>query len=600
MMKNVFSFKHLVVLLVILISGCKGTSSSKTSTPTVDNTGSLSPLSPVEYVDSFYYSYNANSVIDSHWNTISTANLDNGKVPTTITIPSGLAGTSTTESISIIKDASRQIDPTSTEFNLPKNKYSRIPYFAIKTQSGAQKYVFNYKRYNVTSDGLKDTIQAQCNSTLEVDGSLAYLPLINSKFCNNLFITDSSLTKNIPNMIHSISISAVSSTGLPSAIKSFEFKLNTEDPVVDLKVYALANGESTPLKTGKKFDLRTRWSNYYTTDGSPNSAYEAALLTDDQSMPAEQVPVDIKFVFKEIPTLNLEQVLFVEEPISISEFTSKQSIVKQRGVFYTKKITLNSIDHFKSKFIINDTVVSLPASGHELVRRNIPANTHWNLVMAYDFNSAKTYSPSNPLLNPLRPVCNIIKNSSFSPIYDYQKKISTKNLEGFYATCHPDTNGVKEVVANELQYLSNKRDTWNEFFSFRDDSTIQNNGTLIEDYGHFYGIKSVRFFAQGCVKYYIRPATNLDTDLIPWNTSPSNIENSDSLNLCGEKGWSYYKFDITDDIENHINEIISGPNSSIDSSKINSLILKIKDYVTPERTRSDFIFNGTTSLNSIF
>jgi hypothetical protein len=307
----------------------------------------------------------------------------------------------------------------------------------------------------------------------------------------------------------------------------------------------------------------------------------------------------------------MSQELFVEETVDLNAYKNDHTnILLIRGVkFITKTIELNSLDHFTSSFKVNGNKVNLTnggisrPDGKELIYTGgVPANKNWSLIFSYNFNKSLLYGATKTLLNPLRSECDITRNRSFSPISDLNTKNNLLSSGGYYSTCHPDSNDKLSAsdsdVAGTFNNLpSQKRDTWNEYFSYRKEGiNTTSDGGRIQDAGNFYGIKKVRFYASGCIKFYIKQHSSLTT----WDSVPSNVPMLPEVSKAtcgGEEGWSYYSFEVGDDILSHEAEL-----SSSHPDKI-SLIPLIKDGLTDQTkllSRPDFMFNGTTDLFSVF
>jgi hypothetical protein len=585
-----------ILFLIVVVQGCKGSSSVSTSS-TSSPTANLSQLAPVIFADSFYYT-TTNAV--SEWTKIDKAYLESGKLPVTITVPAGLVNTSIANADSSVQNSLAQQDPSNTLYNIGNNV---IRYFALVKQDNVKKYVFEYKRYTTTSTGDIKIIQSQFNGEFDIIGGYAYLPLVNDKFGGNLFDANSKLL-DASSFTHSISVTALSDIGLPSIIKKFTFKLDLQTEVtgISTKIAPALNATMIdPSSNSFNFDfLKTRWVSYYgknasgaTTEGSPNQSFDVAIIDNGQSAMSEPIATDIRFVFKVPPVLKMSQELFVEVPIDLDTYRDTKVINFKRGLnFLTRTIELNSIDHFKSSFKVSGSIEPLN-SNYEIIHKNIPANTNWDLTLSYNFNqNPNNYSASLPLLNPLRPECSIVRNTQFLPVSEVNLKAQSKAAGGYYASCHPDTNN--SLTLNQSQVVSTSltlKDTWNDYFAYRSNSDLSATNATIKDFGHFYGIKSVKFYASGCIKFFIRPYSSL-TGLTPWDTTPSNTSSSQSVAKCGEPGWSWFEFSVSDDIGN----------SNHSSEFTDSVLGPLRDLLInkPYDTRPDYMFNGTVNLNSIF
>lgn len=589
----------IVIVSVLFLSGCKGSSSSSTDTTVTPKTV-YSQLGAVEFEDSYHYVVNTSA---GDWVKIDKAHLESGVIPVTIKVPSELITTTKTNAYSSIVNATSQfigsIEGNSTSFN-------KIPYYSLKKQEGVDRYVFSYKRYTTNSTGGIKTIKAQYNGEFDNIGDHAFLPLIQEKFGNKL--VDLISQEDTLAYTHSISVTAISSNKLPSTIKTFTFKLNLQVVVKGILTVPVSSINAVKLTTDVegpyKFDfLKDRWKNYYSkdlngniTEGSANQSFEIAQITNGQPLLTQPTATDIRFVFKSTPVLKMRQELFVDETVDLDAYKLDQTILTRRNVFKTRTIELNSTDHFRAAFKINGVTETI--ADKVLVHNNIPANSNWNLTLAYDFRQGAVYSSSNPLLNPLRSECDITRNRRFLPVSDATKKVNAKNASGFYATCHPDTN--ETLLYNQSQMVDPAfilEDTWNEYFSYRPNKVINTNGVRIEDAGNFYGIKSVKFYASGCLKFYIKE----HSDFTSYGEA-SNFSSAEAAAKCGdEPGWSYFEFEVTDDIRDHTGvDQLNNPLTGHPHRE--NLIPAILDYLPNYMniTRPDFMFNGTTNLESVF
>lgn len=589
----------ITILALILISGCNGSSTSTTDTTTNPRT-TYPQLGGIEFADSYHYVANN---VSGDWNKIEKVYLENGRIPANIKVPSELITTTAANAEKSIVNAVAQFNGTLAGTT---DSFNKIPFFALKKQPDVIKYVFSYKRYTTTATGDIKTVLAQSNGEFDNIGDYAYLPLVQEKF--GFKLVDLISQEDTLSYTHSVSVTAIASDKLPSPIKTFTFKLDLQVvvkgiltvPVAGINAIKLTADDEGPYR----FDfLKDRWTHYYSknsngdiNEGDPNRSFEVAKITNGQPLLTQPTATDIRFVFKSDPVLKMSQELFVEETIDLEAYKLNQTISTRRNVFKTRTIELNSSSHFRASFKVNgiaETVV-----GKVITHNNIPANTNWELTLAYDFKKSDSYSPALTLLNPLRSECDITRNRKFLPVTDSLKKASVKKALGFYATCHPDTNdSLTYNQSQKVNPVSILEDTWNEYFSYRPNKVLSSNGVRIEDAGNFYGIKSIKFYAEGCLKFYIKDRSDFTTF-----GEASNYSSAETVARCGgEAGWSYFKFDITDDIKYHTGTYQTGDDVTGHPHKEN-LIPAILNYLPNfmNMTRPDFMFNGTTNLESVF
>lgn len=393
------------------------------------------------------------------------------------------------------------------------------------------------------------------------------------------------MSNNVESYTHQISVSYTKNGFIQSSTKVFKFKLNL---AISEKNFVTDYSDEI-----KAFTLPSRWSYYYDlTDGVANQGFHFADLVEEDE--PEYFSTDVKFVFKDDPVLYLTQKIFSEETIDLDNFTQNYSIIAQRGVsFFEKTIELNSVTHFQDVFKINGTAIDSvqnTSNNYEFVKRDLIAGSKWKFGLYYNFNKSPFYSAGQNLLTPLKPQCHMISKSEFKPIETKAKKETTLLDGGYYATCHPDTNSELNIDSSQINSTIFKlSDTWYDYFSYIPQKSVdQFTSYKIKEIGHLYGVKSVKFHFDACVRVYAREASVLTTNPNPWSLkSPSSEECDDG----SQDGWMKVsiskEFSIFDNMSDYIsiqglNDVLSGYFSS-----------------TP-KTRANFYFNGSINTDKVY
>lgn len=451
------------------------------------------------------------------------------------------------------------------------NAYNAIPYFRCENPEG-RKISFEYKKFDSNGNILKIV-----KRDLEAFDNIAYLPIVNEQFGNQFFSGETGQSSS--SFVHQISLQARAVNSNPSDILKIKFSTDIQIPLKGMRVE-----KSDSLKN---YTLANRWSHYYkNSDGIINNEWDFASLVDSQET-VDSISYDIRFVFKNKPVLKMRQKVFVEETfdIDVAMATGELIATRQKG-FLEKTINLSADEHFLQKFKINGTLTTLENST-ELIKRNIPAGERWKLTYVYDFNQSVNYPASQTLLSPLKSECNIINNLPMQPIALMQDRASNLLANNFYAYCHPTTDGqVTLTPAQKPTYPYELKDTFYDYFSFRPSRIIEDTSTTLKrDVGNFYGISSVDFYIEGCIKFFTREATASPVNPNAWEAK--NIPDAE----CGTGDFSYFSIRFGDTIFDHSSDFSSDIGIT---NAINFL------GTAPSREINGFIFNNNSNLNVVY
>lgn len=472
-------------LAAILVSSCNNDETPCASADEVNNPSckkqipdiNSRPLSlSINYKDSFYYDQNTKK-----WKTIQRDRLLGGTTGETLLIYSNFLNIPLESALSSVANASNQVERPE-EFTV--SSYNRIPYVELIAEDGAE-YLFDYVKKDLNNNVIFEKV-----STVPVINGRVILPLVNAIFDDQFYPSDSNVGSRF---IHSLSFAAQSKTKKGAISTNIDFETSFQIPPTDFLV-----GYSTEINS---FTLDNRWKSYFKDrDYSPNTDFPFFTLKELKEK-SEQIPLDIKYVFQSPPELKIEQELFFELPFDYDTFVDSGEIIPLRGSrFYSKKIQLSSNTDFKMKSKINSTQISI-SNGKELEYLNLPAGTPWDVSFFYDFTQNQGY-PINPqtgagLLTPLKPICHELSKKQYNPIKEETEKKAAIANNGYIAICHPVINK-KAVIAPDVLSTLSLQDTWFNFFSYVPYNPFK------KELGHFYGIKKVRFFSEGCVRVYTR------------------------------------------------------------------------------------------------
>ena len=550
MMKKLY-----IVLFILLTSGCV----PKSKTAPVDNV----PTGPTTSLADLSIEYNASEFNDSgsNWRDITVQMLLGGDIGTINTLSEAVYSSSASAMTKVKISFLERND--STVLNTNRNN---IPHIRLKEKTNVS-YYFDYTKTDPVTGIIVSTYRG---SFISGNDGYAYLPIINVAFGNKLFISD--VTTQQETYLHRVKILPIAVGVVSDTYKAINFKIAVTTPLQGMEIQ-----NSFELSD---FSLFNRWKKFFSgTDYTTNTDLPLGKIVSTSSPPATKY--DLKVVFKTAPLLKTTQTLFVERTIDDLAYQTLGTITPQRGVrYYQKQIALDSKNHFQHKIKINDTTVSPDVvGGNTYSIRNLPASTAWYLGFSYDFTKSTLYTPGQTLLSPLKPQCHLLSGSTFNPIVAYDN-LRAHDANGFYTACHPDTNIEETMTVEESQTATiDLINTWYDAFSYRKSKTLQNNNSLFEyDAGNFYGIKDMDLSSSGCIKIYIRTASNSAINPNLWE------QKSTTSGGCGD-GWSEYLIGKSDTLSNYLNEFAPYIDLSISvQGLLNSTV----------ETRPDFYFNGNT------
>lgn len=463
----------------------------------------------VDFKDSFFYDQNT-----QNWSTISKENLNGGVLGLTVPIYSNFLNISTASALTKISIAEDQKNRPAV---YPKSDYSHIPYIELEYESGVD-YIYSYVKKD-----LNNNIVYEKTGTVPIYQERAILPLINQSFDNQFY---SSLTQIGSRFIHSITIAAQSNNKRGTLSRTIDFETTLQIPNTNFYIeYA---------DDVKNFTLPNRWNYYFKgQDFVPNDQFKFMTLKEIKDI-SEQIPLDIRVVFKEPPKLSLSQEVFFEMPLDLDALKTIGRVTPQRGFsFYTLKSTFDSDKDFRMKIRMNNQFVTL-SSQREFQVLNLPAGTPWDMEFFYDFTQNALYNnqgDGKSLLTPLRPVCQNMSNTVFAPLQERQDKNTAIASGGYIAHCHPQTNGKVIIPQDQITTTPLElSDTYYDFFSYYPYDQYK------KDLGHFFGVKSVTFSAEGCVRVYVRQPNTSNWELKSQGSAACEEEGSSGPG----SGWVYY------------------------------------------------------------
>lgn len=533
-MKN-FNVLMIFILAILITVGCKSSKKDECNSAgscTGKSTGSAPVAKTLSIVmdNSRFYDTNTQS-----WREFTAGQVSLGDLGT-IPIYSDTMSIPLESAMDFVKNAETHYVLGS---GVPEEDRNKIPFIRIRVVKNSSDpnpvYNIEYKRFDSNNN-----IQAQVKSNARIIGNYAYIPFVNDMFDGQMYISSLS-SSTISSYTHQISISATASNANPSPVRVVKFKLGVQVPMKGLRASFSDNAND--------FNLVNRWNHYFNgTDYIANTNWKFASLVDDQERP-DSIPLDVRFVFKTSPVLRMKQKIFVEDIFDRELYsTTGVKFFRTRGTRYmVKTINLDSTSHFRAKYSINDTPVTL-AGGTTAELRNVPAGERWGFDFVYDFTRNAVFDSSKQLLTPLKPQCNIATRTLYYPLLDKTTKDTVTADGGFYASCHPNTNGVLSLTSSQLSSNTQVlKDTFFDFFGYRQSQVITDTPTLYDyDVGNFYGLSEVEFSVSGCVKVFTREASALVTNPNAWEQK--SIPTDD----CGTGDFTRFEVIKSDTIGNHI------------------------------------------------
>lgn len=476
----------------------------------------------ITFKDSYFYDQNSAS-----WMTVQKDRLSGGTFGITVPIYSNFLNQSKD---TVLAKATLAEDQKNRPTLYQATDFNFVPFIEIVAEDGVD-YLFDYIKRD-----LNNNVIYEKNGSVPVYNGHVILPLVNAMFDNQFYSTNASLGSRF---VHSITFAAQSKNKKGILSSTIDFETTFQIPPTDFLVDYTGDMDT--------FSLAKRWRYYFkNNDYSPNQFFKFFTLKEKKTIP-EQVPLDLKVVFQTPPELKIEQEVFFELPFDYDTFKTSpnNTIIPLRGSrFYAKKTTLGSGSDFKMNVKINNTTVPL-TNTKELEYLNLPAGKPWNFEFYYNMTQNDGYAV-NPLngvgvLNPLKPMCWDFANSTYSPILEETSKELAIAGNGYISICHPSANKKVTVAAGASNI--DLVDSWFGFFSYIPYNQFK------KELGHFYGIKKVRFYSEGCFRTYAREVG-----------TTSYILKSKGSAQCGstvdaDNGWVYYYaekvFTVFDDINQY-------------------------------------------------
>lgn len=469
----------------------------------------------VNFDDSKFFDQNS-----STWRTISATNLTGGLMGLTVPVYSSFINIGVPEALTSISIAT---DQEANPGNYTQAQFNRIPYIQLQQEDGVE-YLYFYEKVDLNNNIVKELT----GQFLTLNGK-AYLPLINAMFGGD-FYSANDVDGN--RYIHTIKIAAQANNQAGNIASTIIFESVLLLPNTDFTIQYAANVNN--------FSLKNRWASYFNNiDNVPNQNFNFFKLREIKDV-SEQIPLDIRVVFKEPPRLKLTQEVFFEMPLDFDALKVSNTIIPQRGYsFYVQSYEFDSLNDFRMKIRMNNQVQEL-VSGQEFIVNNLPAGTPWDMDFLYDFSTSTFFPSGSQLLTPLKPVCNEIKGTPFAPITENQQKTNSFNTGGFFAHCHPTTNAKVVLSANDvINTQLELNDTFYDFFSYVPQNDTRN------DLGHFLGIRRVRMTSEGCVRVFAKQAGTPTFELKSQGNSACG---------AGEEGWVYFNAEKTFTIFDSVND----------------------------------------------
>lgn len=512
----------------------------------------------VAFKDSYFFDQNTQS-----WQVIKKDNLEGGIVGLTIPVYSDFLNTSTKAAMSKILTAK---DQNERPGSYSPSDYSRIPYFELEIEDGVE-YIFDYTKTNLNNE-----IVFQKQGKLVIQDGRAILPLINETFDGQFFAASNNIGSRFT---HAIAIAAQSKEKRGTRTTSIVFESILQIPNTD---FFVSYAQST-----LDFNLRNRWNHYFNgVDNQANQNFQFLTLKEIKNV-SEQVPLELKITFQEPPSVKIIQDVFFEMPFDIDEIKNTSKVNPQRGYnFYIQRQNMSGTlplpngagPDFQMKLKVNGQELAL-TSGREAVL-SVGAGVPWNIDVFYDFRQHGNYS--NPggtgLITPLRPVCHQDKGEAFLPLTETAAKNAAISSGGYMSICHPSENRRVIVPASEMTttpYALN--DTWYGHFSYLPYDIFK------REIGHFYGLRSVTFRMEGCVKVEVRePST------VAWRVKSKSHSICDVPGGGENQGWVYFFAEKQTTIFENINDYEGVPGLKALMQSFGS---------RPVKETPHFYFNGT-------
>lgn len=522
----------------------------------------------VDFDDTHFY-----DLIRQEWRTIRGLDIQNGQTGGVIPIYSDFVNLSKSQAVEKVKLAQLQKD-NSESFS--KNEYNLIPYIRVVATEDSS-VIYKYKKIDPSGIEVGGAI-----GEFHKDGTNFYLPLVNS-YLNDVFFPKEATGSQL-GYTHKVQIVAQSPNTQASDVTEITFNAKL---IVPSKYFDVNYSEA--LST---FNIHDRWQHFYKeVDRSPNTDLDLASIVE-KTGETESIALDLRVVFKQKPVIKMDYTVFDENNLVLKDYGYNSQISVVRGYeFYEKSYSLSSERDFFLNFKINDELVSIDENSREAIYRNMQPDTPWKLTFGYDLSQNPKYVAGKTLLKPLRPICNNLTNTLFSPLSEKKFKDAINEAEGMAIQCHPDTFKKETIAKDELNTTSlDLVDTWFDSFSYMASKEGENTDSYqIRTPGHLYGIKKINFNIEGCFKLYTREASVQDVNPNAWEQK--NEEDAECTSGEGDEGWT--KFNISREVS-----IFDNIEQYDDKPGLKELLNTYRNAVI--KNQSEMYFNGDSFVEHVF
>jgi hypothetical protein len=504
------SFKKIIGAFAILgvlgaISACASKDDTCTSTSTDPkckvgtDLGGDAGLLQIEFVDTFYFDLNQNS-----WVTIPSSDLKSGTVSTTIPVYATYLNLSANEATNSALAAQAQ------KSNAAITK-SEVPYIEFTAKEGVR-YIYRYQKISTSGITIADE-----QGVVTTSGARAIIPLVNASFNNKYYTAEATVGTRYKNVVQ------ITAESNKKAGQVYEVQFQS--------VYSVQSVDFQVTYSDKMsaFTLANRWDFYNNdTHTGPNTKLDFVSLVDKKAIPTA-VPVDARVLFKGAPRLLIQEEVFFELPFRGDLFKISGTVVPDRGNhFYVATIPLDSDRDFGMKVTLGGLELSKNSLAYQ--KLNFPVGAKLDVGFSYDLTPNAKYGPtagggdpfSNGLMYPLKPICYELKNQTYSPFAKESARDAVRAQGRYFAIC--DLDDTAEVSLDGPS--TTRMDTWYDFFSYAPYRPELN------ELGHLYGIRSVTFTVETCLKVQIKAS-----DDTVWQTKTQGGSNCGDSN--SDDSWTY-------------------------------------------------------------
>ena len=509
----------LLIASVAFLSACSPkkeectTGSTKPECQVGTDLGVDAGLLQVQFADSYFYDLNTDS-----WSTVKASELNAGVIDTTVAVYSSYLNLGLTEALNSAQAAKGQKEAS-------LNQKNQVPYIEFAAKDGVR-YLYRYQKQTLSGTTLVDE-----QGIVPIAGARAILPLVNAAFNNQYFTSESTVGSRFKNIV---SITAENNKRA-GPVYQVQFQSMFAVQSIDFLVNYSQEMQS--------YSLPTRWKYYNNASNTGNNTNLPFFTLEDRKSIPTSVPVDARVLFKAAPKLQLKQEIFFELPFQGDLFKVSGTVVPDRGHrFYISAIPLSSERDFGMRVSLGGEPLTQNSLSFE--KFNFPIGRKFDINFAYDFTPNVRYGAQagggdpfqKGLLYPLRPVCYEIKDQVYQPWIKEPPRNAARAQGRYYAIC--DLDETKEV---SLGTSSQERmDTWYDFFSYAPYRADKN------ELGHFYGLKSVTFVMEACVKIQVKAAG--DT---AWQTKTQGGSNCGDAN--SDTSWTQVYAEKTFTIFDYVN-----------------------------------------------